>query len=118
MLRRNFQNTHYIVPQLPFRTFQRLCFPLVSIGKQHIARKAASINPPEAKTGALGLAPPAWIATIGAHRPAILFRHDAMPVPVPRFGAGKTSGVLHRLSSFSLLSSVAMKLTMRIRHRT
>ena len=92
---------HTLIPHLLFTALQRLCFPRVSIGKQHIARKAARINPPDAKTGALGLASPAWIATIGAHRPAILFRHDAMPVPVPRFGAGKTSGVLHRISSFS-----------------
>ena len=26
------------------------------------------------------------------------FRHEAIPVPVPRFGAGKTSGVLGSLS--------------------
>ena len=33
-------------------------------------------------------------ATIGAQRPAIRLKNEAMPVPVPRFGAGKTSGVL------------------------
>ena len=33
------------------------------------------------------------MATSGAHRPEIRLRQLAMPVPVPRFGAGKTSGV-------------------------
>lgn len=40
-------------------SLQRLCFPLVSIGKQHMARKATMIREPDAKTGAFGLAPPA-----------------------------------------------------------
>lgn len=31
------------------------------------------------------------MATIGAHRPAILLKNEAIPVPVPRFGAGKVS---------------------------
>ena len=63
------------------------------MGKQHIAKKAAMIRAPEVKIGALGFRLPAWTATIGAQRPVILFRHDAIPVPVPRLGAGKTSGV-------------------------
>lgn len=33
------------------------------------------------------------MATRGAQRPAIRLRQLAMPVPVPRLGAGKTSGV-------------------------
>ena len=41
-----------------------------------------------------GLTPPAWTATIGAHNPAIRLKNEAIPVPVPRFGAGKISGVL------------------------
>lgn len=71
----------------------RLCLPLVSIGKQHIARKAAIISAPEAYTGAFGLRLPALTATIGAQSPVILFKQDAIPVPVPRLGAGNTSGV-------------------------
>ena len=31
---------------------------------------------------------------MGAQRPAIRFKHEAMPVPVPRFGAGNVSGVM------------------------
>lgn len=44
--------------------------------------------------GALGLASPALTAMIGAQRPAMRLRQEAMPVPVPLLGAGKTSGVL------------------------
>lgn len=58
---------------------------------------AAKNNPPEAYIGACGLADPALTATIGAQRPAMRFRNDAMPVPVPRLGAGKTSGVYSTL---------------------
>lgn len=58
-----------------------------------MARKAAMMSAPEAYTGALGLTLPACTATIGAQRPVILFKQEAIPVPVPRFGAGKTSGV-------------------------
>jgi len=43
--------------------------------------------------GADGEALAALMATIGAQRPAMRFKKDAMPVPVPRFGAGNTSGV-------------------------
>lgn len=63
------------------------------MGKQHIATKAARMRAPAAYTGAFGLTDPALTATIGAQRPAILLRQDAIPVPVPRLGAGKTSGV-------------------------
>ncbi|KAL9044478.1 MAG: hypothetical protein Q9214_002385 [Letrouitia sp. 1 TL-2023] len=63
-----------------------------------MATKAARNKPPEAYIGAFGLASPALTATIGAQRPAMRFRHEAMPVPVPRFGAGNTSGVLLSLS--------------------
>ncbi len=62
------------------------------MGKQHIATKAARMRAPAAYTGAFGLTDPAWTATIGAQRPEILLRQDAIPVPVPRLGAGKTSG--------------------------
>ena len=58
-----------------------------------MAKNAQRIKAPEAKTGALGLVLPALAATMGAQRPAIRFRQDAMPVPVPRLGAGNTSGV-------------------------
>lgn len=93
-------NPYYKLPSGPCQgllprhgLLHRLCLPLVSIGKQHIATKAARMRAPEAYTGAFGFAPPALTATIGAQRPAILFRADAIPVPVPRLGAGKTSGV-------------------------
>ena len=59
-----------------------------------MAKKAARISDPAAYTGALGLTPPAWTATMGAQRPVIRLKNDAIPVPVPRLGAGKTSGVL------------------------
>jgi hypothetical protein len=72
---------------------QRLCFPRVSIGNRHMATDAARIKEPAAHTGALGLIDPAWIATMGAMRPQIRFNIEAIPVPVPRLGAGKTSGV-------------------------
>jgi hypothetical protein len=58
-----------------------------------MARNAAMMSAPEAYTGAFGFTWPAWTATIGAQRPVILFKQDAIPVPVPRLGAGKTSGV-------------------------
>ena len=69
------------------------------MGKKHIAKKAARISDPDAYTGALGLRPPACTATIGAQRPVIRLKNEAIPVPVPRLGAGKTSGVLQRLVS-------------------
>lgn len=59
-----------------------------------MARKAARMRAPEAYTGALGSKPPACAATMGAQRPVMRFRQDAIPVPVPLFGAGKISGVL------------------------
>ena len=43
--------------------------------------------------GAFGFTPPACTATMGAHRPATRLKKDAIPVPVPLLGAGKTSGV-------------------------
>ena len=76
------------------KTPYRLCLPLVSIGNKHIATKAAKSSPPDAYMGALGFACPALTATIGAQRPAMRLRQEAMPVAVPLFGAGKTSGVL------------------------
>ena len=74
-----------------------------------MAKKAAKMRLPEAYTGALcqglastsnvnllhtGLMPAELTATIGAQRPATRLKNEAIPVPVPRFGAGKTSGVL------------------------
>lgn len=56
--------------------------------------KAAKIKLPAAYTGALGLTPPALTATMGAQSPATRLKKLAIPVPVPRLGAGKTSGVL------------------------
>ena len=42
-----------------------------------------------------------FAAMMGAERPATRLRNDAIPVPVPRFGAGNTSGVLFLLLSAS-----------------
>lgn len=42
--------------------------------------------------GALGLALAALTATMGAQRPARRLKKLEIPVPVPRLGAGKTSG--------------------------
>ena len=75
------------------------------------------MSPPEAYTGALGLTLPAWTATIGAHRPLMRLRQDAIPVPVPRLGAGKTSGVLKSVSGCSL-PTLQEGLTMRKALRT
>lgn len=73
--------------------FYRDCFPLVSIGSKHIATKAARNRAPDAYTGPDGSAWPALMATRGAHRPSKRLRKELMPVPVPRLGAGNTSGV-------------------------
>lgn len=81
------------LPPFISRFAYNICFPLVSIGKNIIATNAARIKPPETNTGALGLAFGMLAAMIGAHSPAILFKKLEMPVPVPRFGAGNTSGV-------------------------
>lgn len=70
-----------------------ICLPLVSIGNPTIATNAAKIKPPLTKTGAFGLALGIFAAMIGAQSPAILFKQLEIPVPVPRLGAGKTSGV-------------------------
>lgn len=36
---------------------------------------------------------------LGAQSPEILLKNEAIPTPVPRFGAGKTSGVLYSFSN-------------------
>ena len=41
----------------------------------------------------LGFELPAYIPISGAHNPAMRLKKLATPVPVPRLGAGKTSGV-------------------------
>lgn len=66
------------------------------MGNKHMATKADRINDAAAYTGAFGLEAPACTATMGARRPQIRFKQEAIPVPVPRFGAGKTSGVLSK----------------------
>ena len=58
-----------------------------------MATKPAKKSPPEAYIGASGFVV-MLAAMSGADSPAIRFRRLAMPVPVPRLGAGKTSGVL------------------------
>jgi hypothetical protein len=63
------------------------------MGSTNMLKKAAMNKPPDAYIGAFGFELPALMATIGAHRPAIRLRKLDMPVPVPRMGAGKTSGV-------------------------
>jgi len=78
---------------LPYFQAYSICFPKVSIGRKHIATKAAKIKAPDTYTGALGFVPEIFAAMIGAHKPPILFKQLAIPVPVPRLGAGKTSGV-------------------------
>jgi hypothetical protein len=55
-------------------TIYSICFPLVSIGKNTIATKAARITAPLTNTGALGFAPGIFAAIIDAHKPAILFK--------------------------------------------
>jgi len=63
------------------------------MGKNNIATKAAKIKPPLTNMGALKLATGMLAAMMGAHKPPILFKKLEMPVPVPLFGAGNTSGV-------------------------
>lgn len=69
----------------------RLCLPLVSIGRHIIAMKEASMSAPEIYIGIFGFAVEAWIATIGAQSPATRLKKEAIPVPVPRLGAGNVS---------------------------
>ena len=76
-----------------------------------MARKAARIKAPDAKIGASGFTFPAWTATIGAHRPVILFKQDAIPVPVPRLGAGKTSGVYAYKTPYMMSISMSVHAT-------
>jgi hypothetical protein len=75
------------------RGIYRLCTPLVSIGNSHIATQETKYNAPAANIGADGFTSPACAATAGAKSPAILLSRLAMPEPVPRTGAGNTSGV-------------------------
>lgn len=81
-----------------FREIYKICLPLVSIGKRHIAIKANKIKTPDAYIGASGCRSPVCAATIGANRPDRRLNREAIPLPVPRFGAGKISGVLSFLS--------------------
>lgn len=69
------------------------------------------MSAPEAYTGAFGLTLPAWTATIGAQRPAIRLKQDAIPVPVPRLGAGKTSGVYAYSTPYMMSTRRQPKLT-------
>jgi hypothetical protein len=71
----------------------RVCLPRVSMGRISMLKNAAMNKPPEAYMGAFGFEPPACMATIGAQSPATRLRKLDIPVPVPRIGAGKTSGV-------------------------
>jgi len=63
------------------------------MGRKHIATNAIKYITPAAMIGPVGCFDPIVAATTGAASPAILFRRDAIPVPVPRTGAGNTSGV-------------------------
>lgn len=58
-----------------------------------MATNAERKRPAETYIGVLGSTPRVLEAMIGAQIPAILLRKEAMPVPVPLFGAGSTSGV-------------------------
>lgn len=82
-------STHSVLPT----PIYNICLPLVSIGNSTIATNAAKINAPATNTGALGFVPGILAAMMGAVRPPMRFRKLATPVPVPRFGAGNTSGV-------------------------
>lgn len=70
--------------------------------------------------GAFGFTPPACTATMGAHRPVTRLKKDAIPVPVPRLGAGKTSGVyaystpyIMSISKFSIVVTFTVNLVAR-----
>lgn len=63
------------------------------MGKKHMATNADKMSAPDTKTGALGFALGMFAAMMGAQRPAMRLRKEQIPVPVPRTGAGKTSGV-------------------------
>jgi hypothetical protein len=67
--------------------------PLVSIGNKHMATNATRYNPPAANIGEDALNRPVWAATSGAASPAMRLSKLAIPDPVPRTGAGNTSGV-------------------------
>jgi hypothetical protein len=67
--------------------------PLVSIGSRTIAMKDTRYNAPDSRIGPDGFDWPICAAITGAVNPASLLSNDAIPEPVPRTGAGKTSGV-------------------------
>jgi len=67
-----------------------------------MATNAARISAPDTKTGAFGLVPGIFAAIIGAVNPPTLFKKLAMPVPVPLFGAGKTSGVYAKRTPYMI----------------
>jgi len=83
-IRGSCRNIHFIY---------KLCIPLVSMGSSHIAKNATRYKPPAAQIGPEALTLPTCAATKGAERPAIRLSKLAMPEPVPRTGAGNTSGV-------------------------
>jgi hypothetical protein len=63
------------------------------MGKKIIATNAAKRRAPLTKIGASGLVSGIFAAIMGAQSPPIRFRKLEIPVPVPLFGAGNTSGV-------------------------
>lgn len=89
----NQNSTHYLSYSCTIRLIYRLCMPLVSIGNSIIATKDTRYSPPAARMGVEGFVTPVLAATSGAASPASLFNRLAMPDPVPRTGAGNTSGV-------------------------
>jgi hypothetical protein len=61
---------------------------------------------PAANIGAEGFTKPACAATAGAKRPAILLSRLAIPEPVPRTGAGNTSGVYAYITPYMTFCGV------------
>jgi len=80
--------------------FHNAAFPAVSIGRNTISMAETRNNEAATKMGALAVAceafPDAGVVTIliaGARIPVIRLKEEQMASPVPRWGAGKTSGV-------------------------
>jgi hypothetical protein len=76
------------------------------MGSSHIAMQDTKYNAPAANIGADGFTSPACAATAGARRPAILLSKLAIPEPVPRTGAGNTSGVYAYITPYMTFCNV------------
>jgi hypothetical protein len=69
----------------------KLALPIVSKGKQKLKIPAKRYSAAETKIGVSEN--PTYVAIIGAISPQIRLNADAIPVPVPRWTEGITSGV-------------------------